>query len=239
MTFRFRYILFLAFVLLLSSNRAYSQDTSEEEPEYVVNEDVRLLEFAIDQLSPVGNFRSLIDSKPIGFTFSFLRQRNSEKNYSFFGVQFSRYGFGGHSGVVSTTLFPFEDITNTVLVSAHVLYRQFTPFYHKSIEPFFEFGLGPNFVYTGTNTTFINDSSTEYNFEQTDLGLSYGLGAGVTIKAADQFFLVLKAHYYGGNALSFLVPDDELTTEFPVDSFRLRSSQLNYLKLQLGVTYSY
>lgn len=236
-------------ILITSCLSSYSYDlvaqgveeNMEENDEKVeeVIEDVSLFEFTLDGIVPLGNFGTNLDKNLTGYTVTYLNQREA-KSYSFYGIQMSRYGLGALSGTISSSGVAFTDRTNSVMVSLHGLYRQFTPFYLKRIEPFFELAIGPQFLYTGTSTTFFDDnSSTEYNFEETDFGLSYGIGVGATIKVVPQFFVLVKAHYFGGTSVNYLLPSETLQTEFPADSFRLRSSQLNYIKLQIGLTYSY
>jgi len=221
----------------LIAQEVEEEETTAETTEEV-NEDVNLFELTFDGLFPLGNFGGNLDKNLTGWTVTYLNQRSS-KSYSFFGLQFSRYGIGSLSGLVNSNGLEFSDLTKSVMVSMHGLYRQFTPFYLKRLEPFFELSFGPQFLYTGTSTTFFDNDSTEYNFEETSLGISYGIGVGATIKVYPQFFVLVKAHYFGGTSASYLIPSETVQTEFPADSFTLRSSQINYVKVQLGLTYSY
>jgi len=202
-------------------------------------EDVSFVEFDFDFLLTSGSFGTTIDRNLAGFTFSYLNQASS-KTYSFFGFQLSRYGVGRRSGVVNSNGFEFSDNTATVFYTLQALYRVYSPFFYKNIEPFVEAALGPQFIYTGTSTTFFDElSTTEYNFEETNFGISYGLSIGLNCKIYDRYSLLLKAGYFSSNAVDFLVPRDDLNFELPVDNFDLRNTQLTYLKLQLGLAYSF
>ncbi len=230
--------LLLLVVLCLAITEVIGQEV-EVEGEETYNEDVSMVEFTIDRLLLQNTFKNNIGRNLTGFSVSLLNQR-SAPGYSFFGLNVNFVSIGSLSGTVNSGFDSFNDDTGSNFISALFIYRHYLPLYFKSIEPFFEVGIGPQFLYTSTTTTFFDSQGTsEINFEESDFGLAYGLDIGVTVKIVNQLFALVKFGFYGGTATTYLVPQEEVTTNFPVDSFDTRTSQTNYLKLQVGLAYAF
>jgi len=236
---------FLLLIFTLGSVILQAQSTDENEIEEMeadqeeADTQVGLMEFSFDFVNPTGNFKDYLNKDLGGFSFSIMGQTRS-KNYSFFGMHLSRYSLGTLSADINDGGFSYNDRSSTKLWTFQGIFRQYTPFYFKIVEPFVELGLGPQFIYTGTTTTFFDeDSTTEFNFDETGLGMSYSISVGFNCKIVDQVFASVKFGFYGGTSTAYLVPQESVTTEFPINSFSLRSSQLNYLKVQIGAAYAF
>lgn len=214
----------------------WSQDSDMEQD---IAEDISFVDFYLDINRPLQEFKKSIAETYIGFSFSYMVQRRVEQ-YSFFGIQLSYAHYGALSNTVSTQGFEdFNDNTGSNSLGLQFLYRYYTPFFYKTIEPFIEIGLGPQVFYTQTTTTFFDENnSSEVNFEEADLGLLYSVSLGSNIKIYEMVFGIIKFSYQGGSAMSYLVPQDMLSSEIPIDSFDATQSSTQHFSFQLGIAIS-
>ncbi len=231
-------VLHILFFLSISMASLSGQESVEEVViDTIVSEDVKLIELSFDLVSPTGIFGDNIDRTIQGLSFRYLNQTNS-KSYSMLGVQVNY----AHIGSLNATIQDFIDFnseTRSNFVSLELIYRYYLPYYNKAIEPFVEFGLGPQIFYTGTSTTLFDDQgSSDFFFESSDLGVVAHVDIGTTVKLWNNLFAILKASYNNGVAVTYDVPMETVVTEFPIDSFNQLTSQTNHFRFHFGLALS-
>jgi len=205
-------------------NSAYNVDTTKL---------INFAELSLDINNPIYSFGNRLDKTLYGLSVSYLRQRNVTRP-DCFGVQFSY----AHIGSITQNFFDFEDRTGTNLMSLRFLYRFYPDFYFWRIEPFIETSFGPQLVYTVTTTTSFIDDSASLNFEESDMGISYGVGLGFSTYISGQVFLLTKFSFNGGSSLTYFMPGDYIQG-LPFENFYAETSSINYLNLQLGLSVSF
>ena len=227
------------FFLLFYISAVFSQESIENaEKTTVTDTDVQLIEFSLDLVTPTGIFGNNIDGSIGGFSVRYLNQTKS-KSYSMLGVQISYTHIGGLSATIQDFV-DFNNDTRSNFISAEFIYRNYLPYYNKFMEPFVEFGIGPQFHYTSTNSTLFDEAgTTDFFFDATDFGFVAHLDIGTTIKVWNTIFVVLKASYYNGVAVTYDVPMEEVVTEFPIDSFNQFTSQTNHFRFHFGIAYGF
>ena len=219
----------LFYILVLLSLISFSLNSQEE---YGEESEVRLnyIEFTVNPVYPIQTFKNKIDKNLLGFSISYLKQREASR-LDYFGIQFSYTHFGS----LTQDFIDFEDRTGTNMMSLNFLYRYFPNFYFWRVEPFLEVGIGPQFIYTLTTTTFFNDDTIDYNHEESDFGLNYFIGAGMTIHITDQVFFLSKLSFNGGTSMTYFLPG-EYQFGLPIDNFTPETSSISLLNLQLGLS---
>lgn len=202
----------------------------------------RMISASVDIDFPIAGFKEELDDLTLlGYSFSYFKQVDTS-HYSFIGAEVSYTHIGSFSNTINNAGFDsFNDLTSSDFFSLLISYRHFTPFYYKTIEPFIQGGLGPQFFVTTTNTTFLNDNeSSDFRFEERSTGLAYEIGLGLMANIYSGFNLFTSFNFRGGSSVSYLRPDPNgLVSEFPIDSFVLRRDVPSYLKWQIGISYSY
>lgn len=225
------------FSVILVPLRAQEEDTTSVETPVA-----RTFDFTLDAVLPVQTFNEKLGKDMFGFTLAYLFERKS-RNYDFWGIQFDY----GHLGYRSNTyLAPasqgyvdVDERTGSNFIGFHFLYRYYTPFFFWRIEPFAEAALGTKMFYTHTTRNFFDEEgTTDFDFDEFDMNISYGIGIGFTAQIAGQFFFVSKLHFYSGNSLTYLVPGDG-DDEVPINNFFSETTQTNLLRLQFGLSYTF
>lgn len=215
------------------------QAQEERAEEEIAEESVSLLEVTADLLYPNLKYGQAVDNNILGFSGALLFKTKS-KTYGLAGIEASYYSMGSLTNTILSGGDQFTDFTRSNYASIKFLYRLYAPFYTARIEPFLEAGLGPHLFYTMTTTTFFDDeSSSNIVVDEAALGLSYGLAVGATVAIQDQFFALIKLGIKGGTATRFLYPQNEVTSQYPIDNFQLSNDPLSILQLSLGVSYSF
>jgi len=232
MSFFHKKVISAAFLFICSlSSICYAQtEPAKDSEEFYAN---RFVDFSIDRVLPLNTFKEGLDRKLWGFTFAFLKQRESD-NIDYFGLQINY----ANIGTEEATIFDEDLKTGTNHFSAHFVYRLYPDFYIKKIEPFMEVTLGPQAFYTVTTTTFIEDQSNNVDFDRFDMGMSYGVNLGLTIHYYKQAFVFLKAGYYGGTSISYLVNQEDGFLA-PIEAFNLETSQTNNVRFNFGLAISF
>lgn len=226
------------FTAMVYNVSAQSSETSDSTTIEVPIEDVNMVELTFDRTFPLGPFGTNIGRDLNGFSARYLNQTKSE-SYSLIGIQFAFVHIGSLDGTVFDVV-NFTDETSSNIVSLELIYRLYLPYYYKIVEPFVEFGLGPQVFYTSTSTTFLDGSNeTDFNFNAADFGFVAHAEVGVTIKLVRNLFATTKFGYTNGIATTYDVPQEELTTEFPLDSFSQLTSQTNNLRFHIGLSYTF
>jgi len=225
----------ILFVVLLSLLSGFNVQAQEANSTYSVDTSklINFAEISLDVNKPIYSFRDRLDKTLYGLSVSYLRQRKL-KRLDCFGVQFSY----AHIGSITQNFFDFEDRTGTNMMSLRFLYRFYPEFYFWRIEPFIETSFGPQIVYTVTTTTSFIDDSASLNFEEFDMGISYGVGLGFSTYITSQVFFLTKFSFNGGSSLSYFVPG-EYVQGLPFENFFQETSSINFLNLQLGLSVSF
>ncbi len=237
-------LLFFLFVCSFSNPIIAQEEVEEFTEEDYTEEDYRakVVEFTIDPVFPVNTFGRVLDRDLFGLSLSYLVERDSDQ-YDFFGFQLSYT----HIGAISNNLIvpgqsgqiEISERTGSNFLGAHFIYRYYLPFFFWKVEPFAEASFGTNMFYTSTSTTFYDaEETTDFDVNEFDMGISFGLSTGFTLHLTSQSFIVAKLYYYSGNAISYTI-DDEETEEISIDNFRNETSQTNHLRLQLGISYTF
>ena len=189
-------------------------------------------EVTFTRMLPQSTFGDKLGRNVSGFSINYLRQRKLNK-MDFFGVNFDYYHLGNSSEVFQT----FEERSGTNLMGLQGVYRLFPELYFWRIEPFIEGRLGAQFVYTVTTTTIFIDDTVDVNFDDTDFGITYGIGVGTTLYLLENAFLLFKINYESGTALTYLIPDDDPMGILPIENFKTETSSLDRLTWQLGLSF--
>ncbi len=230
-------VLSIFFFLITSLGYMSAQEIKEVVVDTSVSDNVKLVELSYDLISPTGIFGNNIDRTVSGFSFRYLKQSKS-KSYSLLGVQISFT----HIGSLDATIQDFIDFNSesrSNFVSAELIYRYYSPYYNKFLEPFVEFGLGPQIFFTGTSITFFDDQgSSDFFFEGNDLGFVAHVDIGTSVKIWNNVFGIVKASYNNGVAATYDVPMNTVVTEFPIDSFNQLTSQTNHFRFHFGLALS-
>jgi hypothetical protein len=202
----------------------------------------KFADICFNALYPINTFGDILQRNLYGFSVAYhVERKNSD--YHFWGFQVSYNHLGSDSntflGSGPNGVFDIDEYTSTNLWSVHMLYRIYPDFYFWRIEPFFEGALGTNMFITSTNSTFYDvNPSTQFNFNEFNMGLSYGLNVGFTLHIAADFLFISKFGYYSGNNTTYLVDGDN-GSAVPLGNFNAETSQTNSLQLKLGLCYSF
>lgn len=231
--------IYIHIILIFISSSIIAQKVTTTTEVDTLETNVSIAEISFDNVLPIGSFKTNLDKSNLyGFSLAYLNQRKAE-NYSFWGIGFSLAHMGSLSNTISTIgNVPFSDRTGSNFMSLYGIYRQYAPFYNKIFEPFFEANIGPSVFYTITTTTFLDDESTDTNFDETYFGLAYSVGVGFTANIYQGFIASFKCNFVGGTNVTYAVPG-ELVQEFPIDNFAVRNSQTNNLRFHFGLGYSF
>lgn len=220
--------IFMCSSVLMSQNAEYIEEEASDE-------DIRMsfAEFSIDRIFPIGTFKTNLDRKLTGATFSYLYQLKKDK-MDFAGFQINYARIGG----ISSSFGDFDVLTGSSIVGVQGLFRHFPNFYFWKIEPFIEVEFGPQFFYTQTTTSFFDEGvSDDIDFDEFDTSIMYGIGGGFTLHITGQVFFMSKWSFIGGTSVTYLVDGDNIQP-FPLDNFRPETTQTNYLKWRIGLTVS-
>jgi hypothetical protein len=230
-------VILLAISELLSQTRQSSG--GPDSLEIVINEDVRIIELTFDAVLPYSGFKRSLNKNLVGFTAAYYAQSNS-KQYAHLGLLFSLYRIDELSNTILNGFDQFMDTTTSSAFMARFIYRQYAPFYYKGLEPFVEASVGPHVFYTSTNTIFLDaQGGSSFTFDESDLGLSYGVAVGSTIYVIENILGVVKFGFHGGTSTSFLVAERGLTTLYPIDSFITQVDRVGYFSINLGLEYTF
>ena len=220
-------------ILLSVSGLAQEADTTEYAPGKA-----KTFEFTFDPVKPVYTFGKDLDQTLFGLTAAYYWERKNE-DYSFWGVQMNWAHIDSDKNTYFNGLEDVEDITSSNFFGLQAMLRYYPNFFFWKIEPFAEVAFGTNFFMTTTTRYYFDeDESSDFDFNEFDFGLAYGLGVGFTTHIAGQFFIVTKCSFFGGNSVTYQYKTgtDEIV---PLDNFRDETSQTNYIRYQIGVSFTF
>lgn len=241
-----RLLALFGLILLLPGTISSQEDYVEveqgdaSEPDYEYRG--KFADFSYLASFPVQTFAEKVDRDLHGFALTYLVER-SKTDYNFWGfsLSYNHVGSDSNSFLIGGPggAFDADERTATNLWSVHFLYRIYPDFYFWRIEPFFEAALGTNMFFTTTNTTYYDENSTtQFDFNQFNAGLSFGINLGFTLQIVDQYFFHTKFGYYSGTATTYLVKADN-GSDIPLLNFNEETTQINHLQLKLGLTYAF
>lgn len=228
-------ILFLSLTmgLLGFASRGIAQEADIEGEEAYITHKLKFVEFSVDRVYPIQTFKRNVDTNLWAAKLGYQRQLKKEKlDYVGFQVSFTQLDAD------SNTFIDSDVRTSSNFVGAYFNFRHFPNLYFWRIEPFAEVALGPQFFYTQTTTSFFDvDSANDIEFNEVDTGVGYGIGVGFMLHITGQVFFTTQASYFGGTAVTYLTERDNQFA-FPLDNFRPETSQINFIKLQFGISIS-
>ena len=219
--------------LILLTISIYNIQAQTEEGDSLMTEKLRFFDITANRIFPINTYKTNLDRNLWGVGINYLWQTNREK-LDLLGIEFNY----AHIGSVSNTFNNASERTGSNQMSLHFVYRHFPDFYFWKIEPFFEAALGPQIFYTVTSINFFDDDSNDVQFEDSDLGLSYGLNAGFTLHVYGQIFFITKFGYFGGTSITYNV-DRSNDQVVPLDNFRPETTQTNHLRWSFGAAFSF
>lgn len=129
----------------------------------------------------------------------------------------------------------FEERVNSGYVSLKANWRIFPNFRFWIFEPYLEASIGPNFIFTAT--TILDESTgqnVDFGFDQTNLGLEYGLGVGITFPIRNSWFFDIQYSRSQSSIAEYLVLPDDNTS-----GFRSVNSSLDHAQLKVGAIYAF
>ncbi len=134
--------------------------------------------------------------------------------------------------------FDIDATTNSSNLNISAKIRYFTDWYSSRLEPFFEASIGGHYLFTKTGE-YVNDSDTsEVSFDENDITVSFSAGLGLQINVDENFAVLLTVNYVGGGVASYntLISKE---SEVPLENYKLRTTQIEYLLSQIGVTFGF
>ncbi|NNE26967.1 MAG: autotransporter outer membrane beta-barrel domain-containing protein [Saprospiraceae bacterium] len=227
-------------MILIASMLGILIPLNSQEADSILNQayKAKIFEFTFDPIIPVYNFGRDLDQTLFGLTAAYYWERNKQ-DYSFWGVQMNWAHIDSDRNTYFNGVEEVEDLTSSNFFGAQFMLRYYPDFFFWRIEPFAELSFGSNFFTTTTTRYYFDeDNSSDFDFNEFDFALSYGLGIGFTTQIVQQFFLVTKCSFYGGNTVTYQYQDgeDEIV---PLDNFRNETSQTNYIRFQVGISFTF
>ena len=217
-------LLLFAVIGTLSAQEVDFGDEIVEEPL-----PARLVGLNFNGLFPQGTFkRNLGEEKGFGVG-AFLLYQSSPFSPHFLGFDIEYDNLYNESAVING----LEEVINSGYLSINFNWRIFPNVKLWKIEPYFEAYLGPNFIFTSTNLLDENGDSIEFNFNETNFGLEYGIGAGITIPFGDNWYFDAQFSRTQTSIARYLILPDANS------SFREVNSANDHNKLKIGVVYSF
>ena len=226
-----RLIILFAITLLFASLSA-SLSAQNVDLEEVYSDEpmkVHLAGFNINMLFPQSTFkRNLGDEKGFGVGGFILYQvQPLSPHFLGFDIEYD------HIFSDQSVFNGLEERVNSGYLSINFNWRIFPNFKLSILEPYFEAFIGPNFIYTSTNVLDENGQSIDFDFNQTNFGLEYGIGGGFTIPVSDQWFFDFQFTRSQTSIARYLIlPDDN-------SNFREVNSANDHNKIKIGMLYAF
>lgn len=190
---------------------------------------VRLAGANFNGLFPQSNFkRNLGDEKGFGGG-AFLLYQASALSPHFLGFDVEYDNLYSESSFFSG----LEEVVSSGYVSINFNWRIFPSVSLWKIEPYVEAFLGPNFIFTSTKLLDENGASIEFDFNETNFGFEYGLGAGFIFPLGNSWFLDAQFTRTQTSIARYLLLD-EMT-----NNFRAVNSSNDHNRLKVGVLYAF
>tara|TARA_Y100000385_G_scaffold91338_1_gene94253 strand:- start:446 stop:1138 length:693 start_codon:yes stop_codon:yes gene_type:complete len=217
-------ILSCAWCLHASSQSVDLEETYTEDPLKV-----RLTGFNMNVLFPQSTFkRNLGDEKGFGIGgFMLYQVQPLSPHFLGFDIEYD------HIFSDQSVFNGLEERVNSGYLSVNFNWRIFPNFKISILEPYFEAFIGPNFIFTSTNVLDENGQSINFDFNQTNFGLEYGIGGGFTIPVSDSWFFDFQFIRSQTSIARYLIlPDDN-------SNFREVNSANDHNKIKIGMLYAF
>ena len=132
-----------------------------------------------------------------------------------------------------------NDIANSSMLGLDLGFRYYPSIYFLNIEPYVEVNLGARSFYTVTKSFFPDlNETTDRQTNEFNVVLAYGFACGTHIFVNDETAINLKVNFQLSNIARYYVdsPENPNNTN-PLDNFDLETSQTDFIRYDLGVSY--
>ena len=230
----------LVFVFLLFTGIVIAQDDQEFEDAPLTR--LVIPEIGLSLSYPSGVFDSRQTRNGFGFEGGVHFQMDPLKPFTLgLNVNYNYYG-----GFNEEFIDFFDGISINVdeRVSSHIITilpsaRYYLPLDFRDIKVYTEFSFGAKILYTtlSLEDTDGGDAISEFEFVQSDLSLSYGVGLGVNIPLVDYIFFNGRVAYNPGVSAEYYARGDvPRNNTSSLDAFELHKTSTNVISLTLGVS---
>ncbi len=215
------------------------QETSGEVE--ATQETYNVIEFAYKGILPQKSFSRYIDDYHSGFRFSFLKSFKSNPRL-LAGLAFNYVRIEALSNTLEIAdnfeIFDVRFTTSTSMwvISPQVRYYPEIGFW--IIEPYIEASIGLNNIISRTVETVVGSEESSSDFHEYTAALSYSGGLGLQFNATEAFALHTSVSFFGGNNADYWIVD-RILFEFPWDNFVKKSTQIDYLNFDIGLTFEF
>jgi len=235
---RLRAILSFFLLIFFVSNSIIAQEQEVEE-EYTESYASSIIEGSISILDPIFNFGDEIDGIRLSLNAGYYHPLG-EDNQMYLG--FSGYYAQLDRDVQQNVTSAGEnvnDIANSNMVGLDFGMRYYPNFSVLNIEPYIEANLGARSFYTVTKAFFPDlDETIDRETQEFNIAMGYGFSLGLHIYVSDETAINLKTNFQFSNIARYYSElEDNPNNEFPIDNFELQTSQTDFIRYDLGVSY--
>ena len=190
---------------------------------------VRLTGFNFNMMFPQATFkRNLGDEKGFGAgAFMLYQVQPLSPHFLGFDIEYD------HLYSDQSVFNGLEERVNSGYLSINFNWRIFPNFKISIIEPYFEAFIGPNFIFTSTNVLDENGNSVDFNFNETNFGLEYGIGGGFTIPISNNWFFDFQFIRSQTSIARYLILPDTNS------NFREVNSANDHTKIKIGALFAF
>jgi hypothetical protein len=230
--------IFITSTLLVFSTTCKAQDEGGN----LYYPKINYLELNMSLVSPQGFFKKNISNPLFGFEVGYLRQLKSNKPL-FWGISTYYTKLNSTSATIEEildfSLVQFDYSTSTNLLGFNGKMRFYPDLRIGKMDFYLEAQLGYKWLYTLTTKTLVSDNeSSDTNYEQGSLSLTYGVSAGINYHIQDQVYLNLRANYLPGLSSAYYSKNNQnQIVSSTLDQFDLSHSVTNIIRYDLGVTF--
>ncbi len=196
-------------------------------------------------VSPLGNFNRKTNANYSGATAAFFFQFKPEHPYAIGLSTYYQY-MGGYNVKFLENIDGFDwelnERTSSHMLGVMAAIRYFPDIKILGTLPFAQISLGPKILFTTTTIkdTDGGDEINEFEVNESDVSLSYGISGGLKLPLSDQLFISFAVGYLPGTSSTFLVKkdDDDIDNpDFAIDAFEKVNSVTNILSYTIGLSY--
>lgn len=202
-----------------------------------------MIEVQLSIADPQGLLGVNMGSVLPGFRVTFLTQYKEESPH-FAGVTYSYLHHESqlyrYTAVVGGDLVDFDQRTSSNVMDLAGLYRFFIPRRIGPVTPFVDVSAGLRFLYTFTSDNPLDGGSGgDFGFDVFRVSPLLGVGMGLQVPVAPDFYINVKASYALTLSTSYWsgIDVDAVAIGNSRDAFVQRSSPSNMAIYELGVTY--
>jgi len=231
-------ILSFFIITFLSATMIFAQET-ESEDEDTEAYSSSIIEASISILDPIFNFGDEIDGIRMSFNGGYYHPVG-EGDQMYIGLSTS-YSMIDRDVQLNVTAAGenVNDIANSNMLAIDLAMRYYANFSFLNIEPYIEANLGTRSFYTVTKAFFPDlDETVDRQSREFNIALGYGFSGGIHIYVGDQTALNLKTNFQFSNIAKYYSElEDNPNNPMPIDNFELQTSQTDFIRYDLGVSY--